>query len=490
MIRRSLPFLVCGVLTWSVASAQPPVSQPPAAPPAASPYRLRPVLRNWTRVEAWSYFEPRPGGGDPDYATIANRLFAGIRQTGPRHELNMGLQYVQFGGLPDDALGPGALGTGAAYYEHNRRTDSRQVYVRTLNLQVRGVLPGLDVRGGRMGYTSGAEAPSGDPAIEAVKRMRLDSRLVGEFEWSIYQRAFDGVRVDWDDRRKLHATLAALWPTQGGFEERAGRSLEDVRVLGATVAARPSPTFPRMELQGFVLGYRDTRPVAARPDNTGRAASAVNVDITTFGASVVGARPVADGRLDWLGWLALQTGDWYDDSHSAVAFALEGGYQWLRWLGHPWVRAGWNHASGDSDGSDGDHDTFFPMLPTGRKYSLSATYAAMNLDDVFAQLVVRPWEDVAVRFDVHHLRLAGSSDLWYGGSGATRREGTIFGYAGRRSGGGRTLGPAVEGSVDWTIAPRWSINGYAGWIRGGDVVRFSFAGDRLVFAYIENVFQF
>jgi hypothetical protein len=66
----------------------------------------------------------------------------------------------------------------------------------------------------------------------------------------------------------------------------------------------------------------------------------------------------------------------------------------------------------------------------------------------------------------------------------------VFGYAGRVSGGGRSLGVAWEASADWALSPRWSINGYAGVIRGGDVVRATFAGDRLRFAYVENVIQF
>jgi hypothetical protein len=463
-------------------------SQASAGPPPK--YTFAPFVRNWTRVETWSFFEPRPGGGDPDYTTFANRLLAGIRHTGPRYEAIAALQYVQFAGLPDDAIGPGPLGTGATYFDHNRRSDSRGVYLRLLNVQVKRILPGLDVRGGRMAYASGAEIASGDPGIEAVKRMRLDSRLVGEFEWSMYQRTFDGARIDWSNGRALQATAVALWPTQGGFEEGAGRTMTAVRVVGGTFGARPSKQSKRPELQAFAYNYRDTRDVAARPDNSGKGAAAVHVDITTFGASLVGAYAISTGRVDVLVWAAGQRGDWYGDDHGAAAFAVEGGYQWLAVPGSPWVRAGWNRASGDENGADGDHGTFFPMLPTGRKYSLSATYATMNLDDRFVQIVARPHQRVSVRGDVRWLRLAEPADLWYVGSGATQRRGTIFGYAGRRSGGATSLGTALEASADWTITPRWSINGYVGWIRGGDVVRASFAEDRLTFAYFEQVLQF
>lgn len=487
------PFII---LLWlalalgpSPVDAQPPQPPPPPSPaPAASAFQ--PFVRNWTRVENWSFFEPRPGGGDPDYTFIANRLLVGLRHVGKRHEANGSVQYVQFGGLPDNAVGPGPLGTGGLYYDHNRRTDSRGVYVKSLNLLARQLVPQLDVRGGRMPYASGAEVPSGDAGIEAVKRLRLDSRLVGEFEWSLYQRAFDGVRADWDNRKALHATAAIFWPTQGGFEEEAGKNLVDVRVIGGVFDARPSSTLRRTQLQGFVWNYRDTRPVTQRPDNSGRTASAVDVDLYTFGGSVVGAYPVKRGRVDMLAWLAVQAGDWYESSHGAYAFALEAGHQWSAVPWRPWLRAGWNRASGDDDAQDDGHGTFFPMLPTGRKYGLSASYASMNLDDLFAQVILRPRADLSIRADVHRLRLSEAADLWYSGSGATRREGSIFGYAGRRSNGSPSFGEAYEGSVDWTVSRRWSVNGYAGGIRGGDVVTGTFAGRHLTFMYVENVIQF
>ena len=40
------------------------------------------------------------------------------------------------------------------------------------------------------------------------------------------------------------------------------------------------------------------------------------------------------------------------------------------------------------------------------------------------------------------------------------------------------------------ILRQWSVNAYAGWMRGGDVARSLFAENRLTFAYFENVLQF
>lgn len=471
-------------IAWPGASA----AQAPPATASASSRTVTPTVRNVTRVEMWRFFEPAAGGGDPDYVFVANRLLAGVKHSGRRHEFNAAIQYVQFARLPESAIGPGALGTGANYFDHNRRPDSRQVYLKSLNLLLRDFVPGVTVRAGRMGYASGSETPSGNSQIEALKRLRLDSRIIGEFEWSIYQRAFDGGRADWDSR-SAHVSAAALWPTQGGFEQRAGHSLRDLRVAAATVALKPS-IVRHTELQAFAYDYRDTRPVSGRPDNSRRVVTSADIDFTTFGAQLAGVYPSRSGGADVLVWGALQRGDWYESGHDAWAIALEAGHRWTGARGAPWIRAGWNRASGDADPSDLEHGTFVPPLPTSRKYAMSTAYTFMNLEDVFVQAIVKPLNTVTWRTDVHRLRLASRDDFWYAGSGATRRQGAIFGYAGRPSGGSADLGTVAESAVDVNLTRHWSVNGYVGRMWGGTAVRSTFAGDRLTFAYIENVIQF
>jgi hypothetical protein len=476
---------VVWLLVAEPASAQ---TTPGTAPVTAAPRPTTFFARNWTRVEAWHFFEPRPGGGDPDYTFVANRLLAGARHVRPRWELTGAMQYVQFGGLPRRAIGPGALGTGALYFDASQDTSSSQVYLKALNVRMKPTND-LTVTAGRMPYTSGAESPSGVPAIETVKRQRLDSRLIGEFEWSIYQRAYDGARVDLD-RRSWHLTASFLMPTQGGFEEAANVTMTDVKLLLANAGIKPAVLGGRSDLQVFGSYYADRRDVRARPDNTGLPASRADVGIATIGAALTGVYPARAGEMDALAWFAAQGGDWYGQDHGAYGLALEAGYRWPRAPWAPWVRGGINYSSGDDDPADNGHGTFFQMLPTARKYAFSATYTQMNLRDVFGQIIVRPRATLMARLDVHRLDLAQAQDRWYAGSGATASRGTFFGYAGRASGGATSLGTAVEGSADLTLSRHWSVNGYAGRIAGGEVVRNLFAGDRLTFFYIENVIGF
>jgi hypothetical protein len=303
-------------------SAQTP---PPAGSPPSSSWSL--LAQDTFRLESWRFFEPRPGGGDPDYAFGANRLLLQARYVAPRFDVRLAAQHVTLLGLPRNASGPGALGTGALYFDQaDRRRHPQQLYLRYASVRVKDVLPGLSFEAGRQAYASGAEAAS-EPALEAVKRQRLDARLVGEFEWSIYQRAFDGVRVDFA-RRNTRLTAVALLPTTGGFARKAGRTMTDLVVTGATFDLLPSPTRPHTQVQAFVWRYDDDRAVTGRPDNTGRAAPRADVRVTTVGGSVVGVYPAGGGRVDVLGWGALQRGAWYGDDHGALAWAGEAGYQW------------------------------------------------------------------------------------------------------------------------------------------------------------------
>ena len=486
--RRSLLALLVVALGGTCTPVLGQTPTPPAAKPTAPPgFTL--TLRDTTRAEAWRYFEPNPGGGDPDYGYLANRLQLELKRSWSRVDVQLTAQHVGFASLPDDATGPGPLGLGSLYYEQGgRSTHPQQLWLRYANVRLKGMAPGLDVQVGRMAYTSGAEAASGDARIETIKRSRLDARIVGEFEWSIYQRGFDGVRADWT-RGAVKATGIAFRPTQGGFAKVAGPTIDDIDVYGATVSVQPTRQVRHTQLQGFVLQYDDERRVTQRPDNMGLSATAADIAITNYGGTLVGSYPLGSGFADVLAWGVLQRGDWYGQEHRGAAFALEGGYQWTsaRWA--PWLRAGLLHTSGDDSAADGEHGTYFPVLPTVRRFSQTTVFSTMNVDDAFVQAMARPAKRLGLRLDVHALRLDSSADLWYIGSGATLEEGGAFGYSGRRSNGSRNLGTSIEASADVTVTPFWSVNVFVGNVNGGRVVTGTFADDRFWFFYAEQVLR-
>ncbi len=448
-------------------------------------------LSNITRVESWSYFQPyidplaltQAPIGDPDYTFFGDRAELGVRVEGTRFDLSGAFNYVRLENLPTRSIGPGGLGTGAFYFAATGLSYSYQLYFGELALKVKS-RSGTSLTLGRMPFASGGESVSGSLSMQRLKAERLHSRVIGNFEWSYYQRRFDGVRVD-VDRPRWHFNFSAFVPTQGGFEESTNLSMPKVQLVATSFTLKSS----NVDWQGFSYLYRDRRNEAAVVDNTSSLDRPVDITITTFGGSYARVLPRGSGEYDLVGWVAMQAGDWYGRSHRAGSVALEAGHRWRHAPLQPWLRGGYLWASGDREKDDDRHGTFFQMIPSSRKYALSSVYAHMNLSDAFAQLVVEP-RGVEARIEVHALQLASGQDLWYQGSGATASKGRYFGFSGRTAGGRRSLGTVIEGALDVPIKKYWSINGYAAMMSAGDAVTQMFTNKRLTFWSVENVIRF
>jgi hypothetical protein len=450
------------------------------------------TISNVTRVESWSYFQPKidPRAltegplGDPDYTFLGDRAELGARVAGSRFDLAGTFNYVRLEHLPTHAIGPGGLGTGAFYFAASGVRYSYQLYLSELTARIKFTNPQASLTIGRMPFSSGGEIASANSALQHLKAERLHSRLIGNFEWSFYQRRFDGARVDLE-RPNWHFTGAAFVPTQGGFEESTNLSMPNVQLATAALTHKGRAA----EWQLFAYGYRDRRGTAAVVDNTGSLDRRVDVTVATGGASYARVTPTRAGELDAVAWGAVQVGDWYGRSHRAASVTVEAGHRWTKPSWRPWLRGGYLWASGDGNPGDGRHGTFFQMLPSSRKYALSSVYAQMNVRDAFGQLLVEPGR-LRARIEVHALHVASGADLWYQGSGATASHDRFFGFSGRSAGGATSLGTVIEGLIDIPIRRHWSINAYAGMMSAGSVVQHWFTEKRLRLWSVENVVRF
>ena len=466
------------------------------------------TISNITRVESWSYFEPRrevgdliqPPAGEPDYTFIGDRAELGVGVAGERFDLTGAFNYVRLENLPTNAIGPGGLGSGAFYFAATGVRYSYQLYLGELTVRVKSRDRRRSLTIGRMQFSSGVRhrppsstavpkdgvtGPKQPSALERLAGERLQARLIGNFEWSYYQRRFDGARFDVEHNRWQY-TAAAFVPTQGGFEESTNLSMPKVQVAVGSATR----TTERSESQAFAYLYRDRRRGRfAVVDNTFSADRRVNILVATAGGSHARVMPLRSGELDAVAWGAVQTGDWYGAPHRAASAAIEFGHRWTQAPLRPWLRAGYLWSSGDADPRDGRHDTFFQMLPSSRKYALSSVYAQMNLRDAFLQAWIEP-RRFSSRIEVHRVSLASGRDLWYQGSGATVSRDRFFGFSGRAAGGETSLGTMLEGTVDVPIRKQWSVNVYAGTMWGGDAVAGMFSGRRLTLWSIENVIRF
>lgn len=492
-------FVLLVALTAAPAFAQAPAAGPatsaaPAAPPgsAATPVARTTsfLVENMSRAEVWRYFQPRPGAAiEPDYAFVGNRSSLGAAYEGPRWAFQGTLQYVRLENLPSRAIGPGLLGTGAAYYFQAAGEFSYQFYLRGLSLTWRDRDRGVWAEIGRLSRAASTEPASGDATIDRLVRDELQGRLLGDMEWSFYQRAWDGVRGG-VAKAGRSATVTLAMPTQGTYEESANLFMDRVPIAALELSTQPGSLVRHTRLDAFAIRYDDTRRISARPDNSGRTVARADITVVAIGGSLVGAYPSRAGSTDLALWAAQQGGHWYEQSHRGRAATASVGQRFTGVAGRPWLRAGVAWASGDANPTDDRHDTFFPMLPSGDRVSSLNAYALMNVRDAWTRLLVTPHRVVDLAASAHRVRLADGADRWYQGSGATIRAGNFFGYQGRNARGATSIGTVLDAQVTWRPWRWWTLRALAGRILGGDVPATLFARPRLTTGWVESTLRF
>ena len=184
----------------------------------------------------------------------------------------------------------------------------------------------------------------------------------------------------------------------------------------------------------------------------------------------------------------MQAGDWGAQSHRAWAYATEIGYQLPTVWSAPWLRFGINQTSGDGDPTDHQHGTFFQILPTSRIYAQFPFYNAMNSQDFFAQLILKPHSKVTLRSDFHHLRLSERKDLWYAGGGATNDD--VFGFSGVPANTHRELAELVDLSLSVALLPQVTAQIYYAHAFGQGVVRKTFQGKQADYGFLELSYKY
>jgi hypothetical protein len=423
------------------------------------------------RTEIWDAFADDVSS----YTALRSRLRI---QYGWRERLLLvaELQNVTLWGMDPD--GSGAL---ASY--RNANGGERNVSGTDLRLLYAEIRPfaGAWLRAGRQEMKLGPEVLYPDPDWKYLKSARVAERLLGSVGWSHVERAGDGVSAGWDlGGHNLFAFAAR--PTTGVFAVETGyRPLRDVRYAGGSWTVKRDTWLPHTELGVFGLAYEDERD----PDEGGLAHGAL---VYTLGLYELGVHPVGPGKLDTLLWLAGQFGDYNDLDHRAGAFLAEIGYQLPEVPAKPWLRAGVNYASGDGDPTDGDHHTFFNLLPTNHIYSgFIDQVEFQNLINAFVQLKLQPLPALSLNAFVHWLWLANDEDARYGGTGAFDRK--SFGFAATPSRGYRHVGLEYDLVAQIAVHRTTTLELGVSYLDGGNLFR-PLASDDAVFGYASIEFKY
>ena len=464
------------------------------------------------RGEFVSWFDPTGPKSNNDYGFFANRLRFGATLGFPTLELVVEGQHTEMVNLPgSDAInsGPGTkglgpLGPGAVYFANTRTRDQGELFLNLGYATVREFgLPGVSARVGRFGYLSGLERPAKDPSLLWLQRARISQRLVGNFEYTNVGRTFDGVQALYD-HGPFNVTLMGSHPRAGGYNVNANKEIDKVDVISGTASLVEPEGIAPTSAQFFYMYYGDRRHLLVTDNRTRdlpadqtcagknrylvRSCDHGDISISTIGANAAHVVDVGPGKLDLLGWVAGQFGDWQTLHHTAWAHVTEVGYQLPDVALKPWLRFGFSRASGDTDKTDRDHDTFFQMLPTARLYALFPFFNMMNNQDMFLQGILRPLPGLTATVSGHWLRATASRDLWYSGGGATSN--TFFGYAGINAQGRNELSYLTDLELSYAVNKHLTLYAYYGRALGQGIVSANFAGTDADYGYIEATLSF
>ena len=443
------------------------------------------------RHEFWDWFKPlaQPNNNN-DYRYFFTRSLVELKLALPNFQAFIQAQDVHMWGLPDDAVAnppAGPMGAGANYFSHGHQQDYSSTIIRQAYLDIQKLFTkGLSLRWGRFDYLDSMEVTYENPKVNWLKEMRLAERLIGPFTWSSFNRSFDGFKVGYD-LEKFNLTSLIAHPTQGGFENDAHKTIEGIDLASFTFTSKYNQWIPNCEERFFYIYYKDHRNMP-KVDNTlvGSGLNQGDIKIHTFGMHWLGTAKLGKGFFDGLMWGVYQTGDWGDLDHNAWAGTVEIGYQFSACPWTPWFRAGYFISSGDDDPTDDNHETFYQLLPTVRKYALFPFFNQMNNEDVFVQAVLKPLPRLSLRADIHFLQLQETNDRWYMGAGATRERGTIFGYQGRPSFGDKELGTLADITMSYFFNQYFSGLIYFGHVFGEEVIKNNYPqGDDANFGYVE-----
>ena len=443
-----------------------------------------------SRWEAWDWFE---GNANNTYNFSGNILRVGLTRSKKTYDWQIELAAPFLLGLPDNAIAPGTqgqLGLGATYFAANGSNRySAMVFPKQVFVRFKAV-GGQSLRIGRFEFMDGSEVTPKSATLAAIKRDRINQRLIGPFTWSHAGRSFDGAHYV-NNKPSANFTMVGAFPTRGAFQTD-GWGWTSTAFLYAAYTKPWGKGRHSAETRGLALYYgdwrsdvkTDSRPLAIRR------ADLADLRIASFGGHHLSAITTNAGTLDLMLWGVGQTGKWGLLDHRAHAVAIEGGVQpKIAAKLKPWFRAGFYAGSGDSNPDDRTHGTFFQVLPTPRPFARFPFFDLINNQDRMGILILRPHRNVMVSSEFHALRLASPRDLWYLGGGAFQP--WTFGYTGRAAGAARSLANLYDTGVEYRARPQLTITGYLGYAQGRAVMAAIYPnGKDGRFGYIELLYRF
>ncbi len=235
-----------------------------------------------------------------------------------------------------------------------------------------------------------------------------EDRLIGNLDWAMSARAFDGlfVRVTASPSVTLDAFGMMLKPPAWLVADAGGGRFHNSGSYFTGLYARAR--FGKAGFDVYGLGLLE---------DPGSAALGPGKDSNRL---TLGARGFATlGGLAVVGEGAFQTGKVgaAQDTQLAGAFALKATYTFASAWGAPYVLGEFSGASGDGTPGDGVEHTFHQLFPTGHAHLGYMDFVGwQNVVAARGTIGFRP-KGAHVWLDVHHFRAWDPKGAWYAANG-------------------------------------------------------------------------
>ena len=315
----------------------------------------------------------------------------------------------------------------------------------------------------------GAESQLLDLKIGRQELAFGEERLVGASNWGNIGRSFDAVRLG-IHRGKYRVDAFAssvVVPRDHAFDRHIDG--DNLHGLYGDIGA----WIPRAKVQPYLF-WRLSRTGVTEVGRRGR------LNTKTVGVRWNGDLP---SRVEYTMELATQMGSWAGDDTHAWAGFWRLGRQFSSVPFSPTFRVEVNHASGDSNPTDGRHETFDVLYPTAHdKYGMADQVGWKNINHIglIAEVKARP--SVMLQAKVHDWWLASARDGLYNSGGALLVR-DVTGSSGKH------IGEEIDFQVLWNHKTNIAIGAGMGHMFPGKFIKRTTPGHSYTFPYVQLTYR-
>ena len=252
------------------------------------------ILRN----ELWSTFQKQDSDTNRTYDFFLIRARAYIDFDWEHVSIHVMGQGVKAFNLPEN----GAFGAGVSYFDASDEKSNPgnfqfvEAYIHLKNISR------FYLKGGRIGFKDGGQVLYKDsPKLNWVIKERLSERLIGNWDWTLVGRRFDGGSGGYGNDI-FDINLMGAIVTFGGFDIEDGlwKDLDRVVVSGGAFTIKEGVLLKNTQFQLFNYFYFDNRIPAINLAGN-------DLKINTTGVSMAGAYPMGSGEWDTMLLVCIST---------------------------------------------------------------------------------------------------------------------------------------------------------------------------------------